>query len=364
MKRNLLCAAMLAALGVSAQAQNVTPYGIIDLAIERLSNIGPQGDALWRMPGLTGSLPSRLGFRGVEDLGGGLRAVFTLEMGLALDTGSVNQGGRAWGRQSYLGLQGAWGSVTLGRQYTMLFWSQLDADLLGPNAYGPGSLDGYLANARHDNALAYRVTVGPVTAGASYSAGRDAVNAGPSLAGTNCPGESAADAKACQQWSAMVKFDRSAWGVSLAVDALRGGPGAFAGLTSSAMTDRRSAVAGYARWGDAKFGAGLIVRHNDASAATPRSRLWYLGAAYNMTASFVVDAQVSRLDYRNSANQATLLAARASYLLSRRTTVYTTAGRIMNDGALALSVSGAAPGGAPPAGGSQVGIAAGIRHTF
>ena len=71
-----------------------------------------------------------------------------------------------------------------------------------------------------------------------------------------------------------------------------------------------------------------------------------------------------KLDYKNSANQATLWALRGTYHLSKRTAVYATAGHISNDGTLALSVSNAATGGAPVAGGSQTGIGVGVRHSF
>lgn len=364
-----LTLAALTAIAGNAQAQqssasSVTLYGVVDAAVEHLSNVGGNA-SLTRMPGLTGGMaPSRLGFRGSEDLGGGQRAVFTLEQGFGVDNGGLNQGGRTFGRQAFVGLSGDWGSVTLGRQYSMLFWSQLDSDLLGPAMFGSGSLDSYLPNARMDNALAYRGTFSGVTVGATYSLGRDTVNAGPSPSGTNCAGESASDTKACRQWSLLAKYDTAPWGVSAAVDEIRGGAGAFAGLTSSAMTDRRSTVAGWAKWGDFKFGAGVIARRNEASTTTPRSTLAYLGASYSITPSWGVDGQWFKLDYKNSANQATLLALRTTYQLSKRTAVYATAGHIANDGTLALSVSNAATGGAPAAGGSQTGIGMGIRHSF
>lgn len=363
MKRTLVSAAALACACFGAQAQSsVTIYGIADLAVEHLTNA--PGGSLTRMPGLTGSVPSRLGFRGVEDLGGGLRALFTLEMGLGLDSGTFNQGGRAFGRQAFVGLGSDWGTVTLGRQYTMLFWSQLDADILGPNMFGSGSLDSYLPNARTDNAIAYRGKLGGVELGATYSFGRDSVNAGPSPAGTNCAGESTADSNACREWSLLAKYNRKDWGVAAAVDEIRGGPGAFAGLTSSAMKDRRSAINGWVRFAPVKVGAGLIARHNDASAATPRSNLWYLGASWNVTPQFTADAEFFKLDVKDSANGATLWALRGTYALSKRTALYATAGRIDNDGASALSVSNAAPGAGPGAGNGQTGLGIGIRHAF
>ena len=134
MKR-ILAAVGLAGLAIGAQAQtlsassSVTIYGIADLGVERLTNVGASGGGLTRMPGLTGSLPSRLGFRGSEDLGDGLKAIFTLEMGIGLDTGTFNQGGRAFGRQAFVGLSGPWGSVTLGRNYSMLYWAIFDGEI-------------------------------------------------------------------------------------------------------------------------------------------------------------------------------------------------------------------------------------------
>lgn len=354
-----------AANAQQAPSSSVTLYGTVDAAVEHLTNAGSNGATLTRMPGLTGgSAPSRLGFRGNEDLGGGLRAIFTLEEGFGVDSGALNQGGRAFGRQAFVGISAPWGTITLGRQYSMLFWSQLDADILGPSMFGSGSLDSYLPNARVDNAIAYRGTFSGVTLGATYSPGRDSVNAGPSPSGTNCAGESATDTKACRQWSLLAKYDTAQWGAAVAVDEITGGAGAFAGLTSSSLKDRRSTVAGWAKFGDVKVGAGLIARRNEGSAATPRSSLWYLGAAYPVTPQFVVDGEVFKLDYKNSANQATLFALRGTYNLSKRTAVYATAGHIANDGALALSVSNAAAGGGPVAGGSQTGIGVGIRHSF
>ncbi|MDT7838026.1 porin [Aquabacterium sp. OR-4] len=365
MTPRMLAAAAMLLCAAGAQAQNVQIYGLIDLAVERLTDVGAAGSSVTRMPGLTGSAPSRLGFRGSEDLGGGLKALFTLEAGLGVDTGTSNQGGRFFGRQSFVGLQGPWGTVSLGRQYSMLFWSQLDADLLGPNAYGSGSMDSYLPNARVDNALAWRGTFGPLTAGATYSPGRDAVNAGPSPAGTNCAGESATDSQACRQWSALLKYDAGPWGMTAAVDQIRGGTGAFAGLTSSTLTDTRSTVTGWWRVNtDLKLGAGLISRKNEGSATTPRSDLWYLGASWKPAPLWTVDAEVFKLDVKNSPNGATLLAVRGSYALSKNTALYATVGHIGNDGASALGVSNAAAGNAPAAGRGQTGAATGVRMAF
>lgn len=369
-------AALLGASALSAQAQPAPPapgvnlYGLVDAGVEVVSNVGTAG-SLTRMPSNTGTLPSRVGLRGTEDLGGGLRGVFTLEMGFAPDTGASGQGGRLFGRQSYVGLAGPWGSVTVGRQYSMLFWSVLDADVMGPAVYAMGSLDAYIPNARADNAVAYRGTFGGWNVGAEYSTGRDTVNAGPSPVGTNCPGESGADSKACRQWSALAKYDTAGWGVALAYDHQNGrtttGPTdlVFGNLNSSSKSDSRLGLNGYVKLGSAKVGGGLLRRDNDGDAVKPRSDLWYLGASYPITAALTVDGQWLTLRYKNTSDRdATLLAARLVYSLSKRTAVYTQVGHIRNDRLSAVSVSGGAAGSNPAAGGSQNGVNVGIRHAF
>ena len=132
MLKKIASAIALLGVGGLAHAQSsVQIYGIMDTAVETMNNVGATKSNLTRMPNLTGSVPSRLGFRGREDLGGGLSASFTLEMGIGPDSGALNQGGRGFGRQSFVSLNGPWGSLGLGRQYTMLFWSVLDADVIG-----------------------------------------------------------------------------------------------------------------------------------------------------------------------------------------------------------------------------------------
>jgi predicted porin len=342
----------------------VTIYGVVDTGVEYITKVGASGTSLTRMPTNTAYSPSRLGFRGSEDLGDGLRAVFTLESQIGLDTGTFLNGGRAFGRQAWVGLSGSWGTLSLGRQNTMLFWSILDADILGPNVFGSGSMDSYIPNARADNVVAYRGTFSGVTLGATYSPGRDGVNAGPSPAGTNCVGESATDKSACREWSVLLKYDTPTWGAAAVVDRIHGGPGAFGGLTSSGLTDKRSMLNGWAKFGDWKLGAGVLRRVNGGNPATPKSDLFFVGASVTTMAPLVLEAEVYKLDAKNSANAATLLALRATYNFSRRTAAYLSAGHMANDGASALSVSGGAPGSSPVAGGSQSGVFAGIRHVF
>lgn len=356
-------AGLLAAAPLLASAQSsVTLYGVVDTGVEYVSNVGAGGHGLARMTTLTGTVPSRWGLRGTEDLGGGLKSIFVLESGFAPDSGVSNQGGRLFGRQALVGLSGPWGQVAFGRQYTMLFWAMLDQDILGPNVFGSGSLDSYIPNARADNAISYKGKFGGLTVGATYSFGRDVVNAGPSPSGTNCAGENPADKTQCREWSALLQYDNKTWGVAAAYDSQRGGPGAFGGLTRN-MRDDRLSVGGYMLLAKTKLGAGYLRRDNQAS-ATPLSDLYYVGAAYDITPAFTLAGQVYYLKYHGSDNKALLGALRGTYNFSKRTSVYATAGYINNDGQLAMSVSGGAPGSNPKPGASQFGAMLGIKHVF
>lgn len=350
--------------GAAVAQPSVTLYGVVDTAIEHVNRIGTGRGSVTRMPGITGSTPSRWGLRGVEDLGGGLRAVFQLEGGFAVNNGKVTQGGRLFGRQSWVGLAGSWGELSVGRQFTMSAWATMFADVLGPTLYGTSNLDMVLANPRADNSVAYRGKLGRVTVGGSYSFGRDGVNDGPSFSGQNCPGGFSADRRACKQWTAMLAYDGEGWNVSTAYDVLRGGPGAFAGLTSSALRDRRFMLTGYFLSDGTKVGAGYLRRDNDVSRTQPRSQLWWLGLTHDVTPALTLGAQVTWLDYRHSPDRTLLLSVLARYSLSRRTALYVTSGYIDNAGQLTTSVSSGAPGSGTAPGGHQLGMAVGIRHLF
>jgi predicted porin len=357
---------LLAATGAQARstAQSTAQiYGIIDAGIEHVTNVDAAGHSLTRMPNLSaGGFPSRIGFRGTEDLGGGLKAVFTLENGFGPDSGTLNQGGRLFGRQAWVGLSGSWGQLTLGRNYSMLFNSFYDVDVIGPAQFGIGSIDLYLPNARSDNSVAYRGVFSGTTIGATYSLGRDGSSIGGPSA-TNCGGENAADSRACRNWSAMLRHDGASWGALAAYDTYNGGTGAAAafGPASSAQSDSRLHVAGYANFGLVKVAGGWVRRDNESSLLTPTSDLAYVGLTCTVNDALSIDGQAARLDFKNSANGTTLFAVRANYGLSKRTVVYALVGHQDNDGASAVALSA---GGTTTAGAAQNGVLVGLRHSF
>ena len=119
MKKTLTAIAIFGAFSGLAQAQSsVTIYGNVDAGIVRESG-GITGSNTNISSGIAG--PSHIGFRGTEDLGSGLSALFVLEAGYRVDTGTNEQSGSLFNRQSYIGLKGAAGTITLGRQYTPFY---------------------------------------------------------------------------------------------------------------------------------------------------------------------------------------------------------------------------------------------------
>ncbi|KAF3996457.1 porin [Glaciimonas immobilis] len=126
MKKLIAAIAILAPFGVAHADSNVTIYGNLDVALTNVSTSGgtttPGGPTkavsshTFREDSGVGPA-SRIGFRGIEDLGGGLNANFVLEAGIAVDTGASTQGGVLFGRQAYVGLSGSNWTLSAGRQY-------------------------------------------------------------------------------------------------------------------------------------------------------------------------------------------------------------------------------------------------------
>ena len=360
----LLYAAMSGTAYTQTGSSSVQLYGIVDSGIEHVTNAGAGRVSVTRMPSVTGGqMPSRFGLRGTEDLGAGLKAVFTLESGFGVDNGSLLQGGRFFGRQAFVGFSNDWGTLTLGRHWSMEFYSMLDADVIGPAALGMAPLDPYIPSARTDNSILYRGSFKWLTVGATYSFGRDALQT------ANCAGETSGSA--CRAWSTMLKYDTPTWGTALAYERLNGGPaGTFIGqpagtVASPGNTDSRTILNAYVKFAGTKVGGGWIQRKMKAEPTRLSTDLYFLGVSHPFTTAFSVDAQVLNLrDERANAN-ARALVARANYALSKRTSVYALAGRVLNDSNAAYSISGGEiASAAPTAGGGQTGTMVGIRHTF
>ena len=164
MKKSLVALAVLAASGAAMAQSSVTLFGIVDAGYS--VGKGATNSTAMRTDRI-GS--SRLGFRGVEDLGGGMRAEFWLEAGVANDSGAgantntnnqasgATTSGLTFNRKSTVGLVGSMGEVRLGRDYSPQFYPDAQYDPFGTNgvassliAYGGG-----LTAVRASNMIAY-----------------------------------------------------------------------------------------------------------------------------------------------------------------------------------------------------------------
>lgn len=341
-------------------------YGLLDEGVQYLNNAAVAGKASGNVYELgAGMTTSFFGFRGAEHLGNGTSIVFDLEGGLSPNNGTSLQGGRLFGRQAYVGIEGTFGRLTLGRQYTMKSFATAPINMFGTGAQGITTLDNGVANPRADNAISYRVSVTKeLEVGVNYSFGRDGVAGTPvSAAASNCGGETAVF-KQCKEESAMAKYTARNWGLESAYERNNGGTAAtFGGLTNPNLYDSRLILGGYRQIDNVKLAVGLIKRNN-MGIATPKSNLVWVMGTLTTANNIAWDGMLAQLKYDDSPNKAVAVGLRAAYSLSKRTVLYITAETIRNSGTSAISASTLIPVNAPPAGGSQTSIITGIKHNF
>lgn len=303
------------ALAGFAQAQDsVTLYGVADLYADGIWGGGGRTTRL-TSGGLSGS---RLGFRGRENLGGGLDADFVLETGLNMDDGTYGQNA-IFGRQSYVGFgYQPIGRVMLGRQYSSLYrisdqysvFSNLSngpssAVVGGFGGYEPvrGSADSATGNggpARINNSVRYE---SPIWAGFRFG-----------MQGGF--GEVTNDAGGNRVYDAYARYAQGPVDVSAAMVDDRGGS-----VTPDAH--RQSWIAGAAySYGDLRIrGAYLFV--DDKSPANQDGSGWWVGADYRLGVSLVkIQFVVNNPRYISNARTEGL-GVGYEYSLSKRTTLYT-----------------------------------------
>ena len=141
MKKSLIALAVLGLSGAAMAQSSVTLYGVADAGIGKIEAgsglADPANDASDKTEFISGSRmnngTSRLGVRGVEDLGGGLKAGFQFETGLDLDNGGSSSA--FWSRQANIWLGGNWGTVKLGRQFTPSYLTTSTFELTGAALY-------------------------------------------------------------------------------------------------------------------------------------------------------------------------------------------------------------------------------------
>ena len=175
MKKSLVALAALAVAGVASAQSSVTLFGVVDASISGYSStsrdlngatlLNPfylnQGSVKTSRRELanSGYNSSRIGFRGTEDLGGGLAASFWLEAPISNDDGQ--QGIATFARRSTVSLSGGFGEVRLGRDYTPTFWNDTVFDPFGTNGVGTNLVS--TANTAFGNFLTPAASTAPFT---------------------------------------------------------------------------------------------------------------------------------------------------------------------------------------------------------
>jgi predicted porin len=385
MKKSLIALAVMAAAGAASAQSSVTLFGILDATINHTKTSGAGGNSVTRLTN-SGYNSSRLGFRGTEDLGGGMSASFWLEAGLNNDNGSgaaTNTNNQASGqpaspglgggqgltfnRRSTVSLGGGWGEVRLGRDYSPSFWNLTIFDPFGTNGVGttlalvgPAGGLGTTANAltptgttgtlvRSSNTVGYFL---PANLGGFYGQGM------------YYWGENASNA------AGGTAHDGRGYGLRL---------GYGAGPFNVALSYQRTDYASTATTGDFRtwsiggqwdFGFGKLMGHyaRDSRDSIPSldGRGWLIGGLIPVGAGEIrLSWSEYRIDLGVTDPKSRQLALGYVHNLSKRTALYATVARIRNTGGAATQFgSGTATFGAGTVNASATGFDLGIRHSF
>ncbi len=349
MKKSLLAVAVLGAFAGAASAQtNVTVYGVVDAGIYRADN----GDETTWGLGSGGQSGSRIGFRGTEDLGGGLSAIFTLENGFNADTGTLGQSDssntRLFGRQAWVGLQGGFGAVKLGRQYAPIRAAVESVDPFGLGLAGNAANVFEVYGERTDNTVNYTTAnLGGFVGQAAYSFGE--------VAGENSAGRHLGLSGAYNNGPlrAVLAYHKQDLGTP----------------ATPSNGDRDTVFVGGAYdFGVAKLHAGYARTkgENAAGATNLDADDAMIGVSAPIGAGTILASYIRRSDDLTPSNDVSQWALGYTYALSKRTNLYTSYAKIKNDGTARLkgfSSSYVANGGSVNGSDPSV-FNVGIRHTF
>lgn len=349
MKKSVFTLAVMTMLAGAAAAQSsVTLFGVVDANGRWLNNDGVKQYSLSQ----GGLSTSRLGVRGSEDLGGGLRAGFWLEGQLDPDTGTP--GGQTWQRRSTLSLSGEWGEFRLGRDYTATYWNVATFNPFGVNGVGsagnfalrsPGVPDGgaYDTLSRASNMIGYFIPAG--TAGGLY--GQLQVAAGENVNGNKFFG-------------GRIGYASNPFNVAVAYGRTE--------VLASPQTDGDSFnIAG--AW---SFGfMTLSAFYGEIKVGDNKQDNWFVGAiaplgVWTLKASYGEVRRSGTTPVDIEGQKARQYALGAVYDLSKRTALYGTWSGLDNTGGakfVVSSLNNVAGGGAAANADSQ-GLELGIKHSF
>ncbi|WP_341317794.1 porin [Paraburkholderia sp. IMGN_8] len=380
MKKSLIVVAVAASFASVAHAQSsVTLYGLLDAGLTYTSNVNH--NAKWAA-GSGGINQSMFGLRGSEDLGGGLKAIFTLESGFNINNGKFANNNGMFNRQAFVGLSSAqFGTVTLGRQYDAA------QDYLAPLT-ATGSWGGtYFAHPFNNDNLntngGFAVNNSIKYSSANY--------AGFTFGGTygfsNQAGAFANNREysvgAAYQWQglrlgAAYAQQNNPGATNAAGTASNGGAsdGAIMGLTGN-FRQREFGAAGSYSFGPATVGLAWTQSRIDNVAGAQRSlraNNYEVNGKYNVTPALGLGVAYTFTDgkgYGVGANGGSesvryhQIGLQADYSLSRRTDVYAQAvyQHAMGDGGVASIYSGDVTQ-LPSSSKNQTAATVGLRHRF
>ena len=363
MKKSLIALAVMAAAGAASAQSSVTLFGIVDATLAwghgNVSNKTQLTNS--------GYNSSRLGFRGTEDLGGGMSAGFWLEAGLANDDGqgaatnSNNQAsgagaavagrqGLTFNRRSTVSLAGNWGEVRLGRDYTPQFWNLTIFDPFGTNGVGTtqtlNSIITGVTSVRSSNSVGYFL---PGNMGGFYGQVQYYMGENPS----------GATKKDGTGYGLRAGYANGPINVAAAVSRtnyVTAGASGAAGFAATTGNVKQNNIGG--QW---DFGVAQAIAHyaRDKNGAVT-------GKGYLVGGLFAVGAGQIRASYSryrtDFVGNPTSKKFALGYVhnLSKRTALYTTWARVKNTGGAAQALNGAVSA----ANSSSSGLDLGIRHSF
>lgn len=382
MQKKLIALAVAGLASTAAFAQsNVTIYGLLD-ASAYTSSVANQASPLNnRNYGFLSNAvaSSRLGFRGVEDLGGGLKANFNLETELALTSGAMGSatagsGAGNFTRAANVGVSSNFGTLTLGRQATPTYAAVAASDVLGANS---GGLVNYWVYTNVTSAAANRLTgtaTGLTNTGVGATTGvlQNAYFAG---AGYASPVFAGFQAKAfVNVGNNTTGYDYSNNGIrDVAVSYANGGLKAnlayqtISGLSATnaqKSSEQKDTVFGVAYdFGQFSLGGAYASTKFDTSLTGHDSRIYSFGGKYKLSNATTLGASYSKAnDTEAKANKSNTWTLMANHALSKRTDVYALFTRTANDGA--AKMNGLYTGNIGAAGDNITSLAAGLKHSF
>ena len=337
MKKKILAAALVASLPLFAQAQSsVTMYGIVDASVGIEDTDTPGTDSTFVVQSGTQST-SRIGFRGTEELGNGLKALFNIEADVNVDTGAGNN--VLFQRRAVVGMEGGFGTVTVGREYSPAAAIAQASDALGHGFYG-SSLASFVGTDRLTRRLSNSVNYkskawNGITVGAAYGAGEQ--QTGPSR-----------DVKG-------VSLEATNFGIYL------GAAYQETDLVGGKKKEYASGV-GY-KWSDFEVRAGYLVA-DPAGGNNAYEQINVGGTFATGPNKFFLQFQRQELGNGAEGNGMTLA---YTYTLSKRTTLYSTFAILKNNdtGTFGLTSAGGTFGPAATAFGADPKVFnVGVRHSF